>query len=117
MKKKGNGYQGIGHFNVHVKSLPSVLVPIVECDPSDAFSSRTSTNEVNTVTVVSRPVGDASVMRLPSKRPRTFKIAMYESQQHCKRSALEDPAASDPFYFHREVFDDDEIIELPLKQR
>jgi len=106
------GYHGVAHFNVQVKPIyiATTHVSIVEADNEKKACSNNLRELVS-----SRPVGDASIMRLPSKRPRSFKIAVYESLQS-KRPTIEDPAASDPFYFHKDVFDDDEVIELPLKR-
>ena len=106
-------------------------VSIVEADNGDSTDNNnnwTVSNSLKATTgtgvtgelnqLVSRPVGDASIMRLPNKRPRSYKLAVYESQQQrSKRPAAEDTASSsDPFYFHKEVFDDDEVIELPPKR-
>lgn len=130
-----SGYHGVAHFNVRVKPMPTAVthVSIVEADNGDSTDNNNNNNwtvsnsskattgtgvtgELNQL--VSRPVGDSSIMRLPNKRPRSYKLAVYESQQQrSKRPTAEDTASSsDPFYFHKEVFDDDEVIELPPKR-
>lgn len=134
VKRRGcldnNGYHGIAHFNIQVKPMPTAAahVSIVEADNGDSADNNWTVKSNNThlktppgvsgqvSQLVSRPVGDASMMRLPSKRPRSYKLAVYESLlQRSKRPAVEDPM-EDPFCFHKEVFDDDEVIELPPKR-
>jgi hypothetical protein len=125
VKRRGcldnSGYRGVAHFNVRVKPVPTAApyVSIVEDDNGDSADNLTmkKTNTSSKATcvtgdlsqVVCRPVGDASIMHLPSKRPRSYKLAVYESLQWSKRPALEKLTTSN------EVFDD-KVIELPLKR-
>lgn len=129
VKRRGcldnSGYHGVAHFNVHVKPVltAAAYVSIVEDDNGDSADNSTmkKTNTFSKATcvtgdlnqVVSRPVGDASIMHLPSKRPRSYKLAVLESLQWSKRLAVEKPVTSK---VNNEVLDYDKVIELPLKR-
>lgn len=128
VKRRGcldnSGYHGVAHFNVRVKPVPTAAayVSIVEDDNGDSADNLTMkktntsskatcvTNTGDLSQVVCRPVGDASIMHLPSKRPRSYKLAVFESLQWSKRSTIKKLAKSN------EAFDDNKVIELPLKR-